>query len=145
MQRRNNFLIGVILVAAVFLSAILMDWFHFNGGFSATGRNGGIGLPGTFKPPIWLLLGLSAAATVVMGLNFVGVTSIWRSVLAVLLVSCGVYYALPFFPPDGPVSYRIEEGPYIALAATLAALGLLCVRAPKSPGSTPRMVVPPAA
>ena len=128
MQHRNNLLVGFVIVGALFLAVIPMDW--FTGLFSISGGNGSLGFPGTPKLPIWFLLGVSTTAVAVLGLNVANVTAVPRWPLILVLLVCGAYYLLPLVVPEEGLSpytdknflLKPEAGPFVALGATLAAI-----------------------
>ena len=61
---------------------------------------------------------------VVIALNFCQVTTISRWLLATILFICALYYAQPFFLVGTIRTPHVYAGPYLALAATAAALVL---------------------
>lgn len=127
MQQRNNFLVAIVFLVAVFLATLPLDWLKVRNGsevVTITGWRGTLDLDGMARLPIWLLLGVSAAATVVAGLNYLRVTSIpFLLPLSALLVS-GAYYLSPFLvihDAQEKVSTTAGLGLLLALVATGAA------------------------
>ena len=125
-QRRNNLLVGIVVIMASFLADIQMDWLSYGYG-DAIGRVVSLAIPGTPPLPVWLLLSFSALSTLVIGLNLCRITSIHRWVLTVALMVFGSYYTLPFFTLTGLNPTQLYAGPYVALAATMAALALVYI------------------
>ena len=143
MPHRNNLIVVTVFIAAVFLAAIPLDWLTTTTGSSVltvTGRTGHLAFAGVASLPIWLLLCVSAAVTVVAGLNAIRATTVPFLLLAALLVAGGAYYVLPFFSRDDPtehLSFSVGAGDYLALVATFAATLLTLIRPLPAPLSRP--------
>ncbi len=127
MQQRNNFIVAIVFLVGVFLATIPLDWLKVRNGpevVTITGWHGTLDLAGVATLPIWLLLGFSAAATVVAGLNYVRVTTIPFLLPVSALLLSGAYYLWPLVvihDAQEKVSTTAGLGLLVALAATGAA------------------------
>lgn len=132
LQQRNNLLVAVVIVMGTFFGAILLDWIGYGIYGPVDGQRVTLAMPGTSGLPAWLLLSFSAVVTAVGGLNLCRITTIPRWVLTGFLLVCGAYYTLPFFIQNATNPPRVYAGPFVALAATVAAVGLVWTRSPLS-------------
>ena len=128
MQQRNNLLVAVVVTMALFLADIRIDWIGHGIFGPSEGYHVDLGLRGALGLPAWLLLSFSAAATGVVGLNLCRVTAVPRWIILVTLLVCGAYYTLPFFERNPTQPPYVCAGPYLALVASAAALGVALVR-----------------
>jgi hypothetical protein len=127
MQNRNNQLAIHAATVIAFLCAIPLRWFTLTnapiigspgdtwpGSITITGINGSVGF--FYRLPIWLLLVVSAFATLIAATNLAGFTSIPRSVPLVALIVAGAHYIAPYFVLSEQISPSV--GPIVALIAT---------------------------
>jgi hypothetical protein len=88
-----------------------------------TGFSGSITFP--FEMPIWLLLAASTVATLMIALNIVEVTSVPKTIPALLLLLCEAFYLGPIFVNDKELTLAV--GPFLATLATAVALFALFI------------------
>lgn len=131
MQQRNNFIVAVVFLVAVFLATIPLDWLKVRNGpeiVTITGWHGTLDLAGTAPLPIWLLIGFSTAATVVAGLNYVRVTTIPFLLPVSALFFSGAYYLCPLLAIHD-AQEKVSATPGLGLLVALAATGAAFVAA----------------